>query len=132
MSKGAVLVIGAGDATGGAIARRFAREGLVACPARRHADKLEPLVAAIRDEGFEARPFGVDARDEEQMIALVAEIERDIGPIEAAVFNIGANVRFSIGETTARDLAKALGNVAAFEAAVKAATKGGKGATNTP
>ncbi len=36
------------------------------------------------------------------MIALVAEIERDIGPIEAAVFNIGANVRFSIGETTAR------------------------------
>ena len=31
----AVLVVGAGDATGGAIARRFAREGLVAC---RYAD----------------------------------------------------------------------------------------------
>jgi len=95
-------VIGAGDATGGAITRRFAREGLVACPVRRHADKLEPLVAAIRDEGFEAQPFGVDARDEEQMIALVAQIERDIGPIEAAIFNIGANVRFPIGETTSR------------------------------
>jgi NAD(P)-dependent dehydrogenase (short-subunit alcohol dehydrogenase family) len=29
------LVIGAGDATGGAIARRFAREGYVACVTRR-------------------------------------------------------------------------------------------------
>lgn len=47
MGKAAVLVVGAGDATGGAITRRFAREGLVACPVRRHADKLEPLVAAI-------------------------------------------------------------------------------------
>ena len=40
----AVLVIGAGDATGGAIARRFAREGYVACVTRRTADKLAPLV----------------------------------------------------------------------------------------
>ncbi|MFO6383913.1 SDR family NAD(P)-dependent oxidoreductase, partial [Pseudomonas aeruginosa] len=50
----AVLVMGAGDATGGAIARRFAREGYVACVARRNAEKLEPLVQAIRDQGGEA------------------------------------------------------------------------------
>ena len=36
----AALIIGAGDATGGAIARRFAREGFVACVTRRNADKL--------------------------------------------------------------------------------------------
>lgn len=47
----AVLVMGAGDATGGAIARQFAREGYVACVARRNAEKLEPLVQAIRDQG---------------------------------------------------------------------------------
>ena len=35
--RGSVLVVGAGDATGGAIARRFAREGLVACVTRRNA-----------------------------------------------------------------------------------------------
>ena len=40
----AVLVVGAGDATGGAIARRFAREGFAACVTRRSVDKLEPLV----------------------------------------------------------------------------------------
>jgi len=98
----AILVIGAGDATGGAIARRFAREGYVACVTRRNADKLAPLVEQIRAAGGEAHAFGSDARKEEQMVLLVETIERDIAPIEVAVFNIGANVRFSITETTSR------------------------------
>jgi NAD(P)-dependent dehydrogenase (short-subunit alcohol dehydrogenase family) len=98
----AILVIGAGDATGGAIARRFAREGYVACVTRRNADKLAPLVEQIRAEGGEAHAFGSDARKEEQMVSLVETIERDIAPIEVAVFNIGANVRCSITETTSR------------------------------
>ena len=100
--KKAVLVIGAGDATGGAIARRFAREGYVACVTRRHADKLAPLVAQIEAEGGAAHAFGSDARKEEDMVALFAEIEANIAPIEAAIFNIGANVRFDVTETTAR------------------------------
>jgi NAD(P)-dependent dehydrogenase (short-subunit alcohol dehydrogenase family) len=98
----AILVVGAGDATGGAVARRFAREGFAACVTRRSAAKLEPLVAQIRAAGGEAHPFGSDARKEEQMVALVQGIERDVAPIEVAVFNIGANVRFGITETTAR------------------------------
>jgi NAD(P)-dependent dehydrogenase (short-subunit alcohol dehydrogenase family) len=36
------------------------------------------------------------------MIELVATIERDIAPIGVAVYNIGANVRFDITETTER------------------------------
>lgn len=100
--KKAVLVIGAGDATGGAIAKRFAREGYIACVTRRSADKLVPLVDEIKAAGGEAHAFGSDARKEEEMASLVETIERDIAPIEAAVFNIGANVRFGITETTAR------------------------------
>ena len=98
----AVLVIGAGDATGGAIARRFAREGLIACVTRRSADKLAPLVERIRADGGEAHGFGSDARNEDEVAALVQRIEREIAPIEVAVFNIGANVRFGIAETTER------------------------------
>lgn len=98
----AILVIGAGDATGGAIAQRFAREGYVACVTRRSADKLQPLVEQIRAVGGEAHGFGSDARKEEEMVALVQKIETEIAPIEVAVFNIGANVRFGITETTAR------------------------------
>ncbi len=100
--KKAILVVGAGDATGGAIARRFAREGYVACVTRRQADKLAPLVESIEAEGGAAHAFGSDARKEDQVAALFAQIETDIAPIEVVVFNIGANVRFPITETTAR------------------------------
>src|SRR5574343_594166 len=97
-----VLVIGAGDATGGAIAKRFAREGCIACVTRRSADKLQALVDEIRAEGGQAFGFGSDARKEEEVNALVEQIERDIGPIEAFVFNIGANVPCSILDETPR------------------------------
>ncbi len=97
-----VLVIGAGDATGGAIAKRFAREGYIACVTRRSADKLQPLVDEIRAAGGQAHGFASDARKEEDVAALVEEIESSIGPIEAFVFNIGANVPCSILEETAR------------------------------
>ncbi len=98
----AVLVVGAGDATGGAIARRFAREGYVACVTRRQLDKLTPLVERIRTEGGTAHAFGSDARDEAATAALFAQIEAEIAPLEVVVFNIGANVRFAVAETTER------------------------------
>lgn len=98
----AILVVGAGDATGGAIAKRFAREGYVACVMRREVEHLATLVAEITAAGGSVRAFGVDAREEEQVVAAVETIEREVGPIEVAVYNIGANVRFPIGETTAR------------------------------
>ena len=101
-SPQAALIVGAGDATGGAIARRFAREGYIACVTRRSADKLERLVQGIRDAGGQAHGFASDARDEAAVTALVAQIERDIAPIEVVVFNIGANVRFNVVDTTER------------------------------
>jgi len=102
VSKGVVLVIGAGDATGGAVARRFAREGYEAVITRRNADKLEPLAESIRADGGVAHPFGVDTRREEQMVPFIEQVENEIGPIEVAVYNVGGNVRFGIAETTSR------------------------------
>jgi NAD(P)-dependent dehydrogenase (short-subunit alcohol dehydrogenase family) len=106
MAERAIIVIGAGDALGAAIARRFAREGFAAVIVRRHADQLEALSAAIREAGGEAYPFGVDARQEDQVTALFAKVEAEIAPVEVCVFNIGANVRFPIAETTARVFTK--------------------------
>jgi NAD(P)-dependent dehydrogenase (short-subunit alcohol dehydrogenase family) len=100
------LVVGAGDATGGAIARRFAREGLQVCATRRHAEKLEPLLAQIRFEGGVAHGFGSDARDEDAVVALVEQIEATIGPITVLVFNIGANAPSSILQETAQRYTK--------------------------
>ena len=100
--SGVALVIGAGDSTGGAIAKRFAREGYVACVTRRSADKLAPLVDEIKAAGGDARGFASDARKEEDVVTLIEQIEREVGPIEVLVFNIGANVPSSILEETAR------------------------------
>jgi NAD(P)-dependent dehydrogenase (short-subunit alcohol dehydrogenase family) len=102
MPDKAVIVIGAGDATGGAIARRFAREGYVTVVTRRNGDKLAPLVEEIETNGGRAVAIGSDARAEEEVVALFERVEREIAPIEVMVFNIGANVNFGITETTSR------------------------------
>ena len=99
---GVALVIGAGDATGGAIARRFAQGGYTACLTRRSADQLEPLVQSIRADGGQAFGYGSDARKEEEVAALFEQIEATHGPVEVLVFNIGANVPCSILDETAR------------------------------
>jgi NADP-dependent 3-hydroxy acid dehydrogenase YdfG len=96
------MVVGAGDATGGAIATRFAAGGYVACMTRRDAQKLQPLVQRIQDAGGIAHGFSSDARKEQEVVDLVERIEREIGAIEVLVFNIGANVPCSVLEETAR------------------------------
>jgi NAD(P)-dependent dehydrogenase (short-subunit alcohol dehydrogenase family) len=107
-AKGVCLVAGAGDGLGGAIARAFAREGHPVCITRRprHAVELEALAEDIRRRGGVAHSFGVDAREESEMVALFDQIEHRIGPLEVVVFNIGANVRFGITETSARVFTK--------------------------
>ena len=107
-SRGACLVVGAGDGLGAAIARAFAREGheVIVTRRPRHADQLEALAAEIRAEGGRAHAVPLDAREEEQVAALVDRIENDIAPLEILVFNIGANVRFSAVETTTRVFTK--------------------------
>ncbi|HEY5635738.1 MAG TPA: SDR family NAD(P)-dependent oxidoreductase [Burkholderiales bacterium] len=116
MEKRSVLVVGAGDATGGAIARRFAREGYLVCATRRKAEHVAPLVEAIRAAGGEAHGFGSDARNEAAVAELFAHIERDIAPLEVVVFNVGGNVRFGISETTERVYRKVweMGSFAGF------------------
>ena len=95
-------VIGAGDATGSAVARRFEREGYTVCVARRSAAALQPLVDSIVAQGGQARAFGLDARREEQVSAFFDQVEAEVGPVEVVVFNVGGNVRFPILETTAQ------------------------------
>lgn len=130
MTRGVCVVIGAGEATGGAIAKRFARAGYIACPVRRSADKLRLLEAEIRAAGGQAHAFPGDARQEDQMADLFDRIERDLGPIEVCVFNVGANVKASILDETVRkyskiwELAALAGFITGREAARRMAPRG--------
>jgi NAD(P)-dependent dehydrogenase (short-subunit alcohol dehydrogenase family) len=102
--SGAALVIGAGDGIGRSCAQAFAAQGLTVCVTRRgrHVEELGTLVADIEAAGGKARGFGCDARDEDETVRLFDTIEAAVGPLEVVVFNIGANVRFGIRETTSQ------------------------------
>lgn len=93
------LVIGAGDHLGSAIARRFAQQGFHIVATRRRGD-FSQLEQDITTLGAGITTFHSDARDEEQVIGLLDEVETQLGPIEVCVFNVGGNVRHSITETT--------------------------------
>lgn len=102
MQQQTAVIVGAGDALGSAIARRFARAGYFVCLARRTPEKLAALVRDIQSAGGNARAFGIDARKEDQVTELFAQIEREIGPVAVVIFNIGANVQFPLVETDAQ------------------------------
>ncbi|MBL8569641.1 MAG: SDR family oxidoreductase [Phreatobacter sp.] len=96
-----VALIGAGDYIGAAIARRFAAEGYSVFAGRRNGEKLEPLVAEITATGGTCIGRSLDARKEEEVTAFLTEADAH-APIEACIFNVGANVNFPILETSER------------------------------
>jgi NAD(P)-dependent dehydrogenase (short-subunit alcohol dehydrogenase family) len=100
------VIVGAGDAIGSAITRKFAHRGLAVCALRRNGDKLAPLVDSLRSQGFEAYGYSCDARKEDEIVARFASIEQDIGDIEVVVFNVGANVPMGILDTDSRKFFK--------------------------
>ena len=106
MTNKVALIIGAGDAIGSAIVRKFSERGLTVCATRRNGDKLTPLINEIKATGRKAHAFACDARNEESTKELFAKIENEIGEIEVVVFNIGANMPMGILETDSRKFFK--------------------------
>ena len=96
----AALLVGAGDAIGAAVARRFAAGGYRVCIARRDAAKAHPLVEEMAVAGLYVRAYSVDARQEAQVRDLCEQVEREVGPIEVCLFNAGANVQKPLLETS--------------------------------
>lgn len=91
--KPAFLVMGAGAGIGGNVAARFAAGGYHAVLARRSDEEgLQRLVGEIEDAGGSASGVLIDASEDGTIEELVERIERDIGPIEGALYNLGAQI----------------------------------------
>src|SRR4029077_779598 len=99
---GVALLVGAGDAIGAAVARRFAAGGYSVCVARRDAEKSRSVVQDIVESGGTARAVGTDVRNEEAVHALFAQVEAELGAVEVCLFNAGANVKSPLIETGAK------------------------------
>ena len=105
--RGVAILVGAGDAIGAAVARRFAKGGYAVCICRRDAAKSHGLVDELRAADHEAYAFSLDARQEADVQALFARVEEEIGPIKVCLFNAGSNVNKPLLDTTEKLFFKA-------------------------
>jgi NAD(P)-dependent dehydrogenase (short-subunit alcohol dehydrogenase family) len=103
-TKKGALIVGAGEGIGQALCRRFKLEGYVTGAARRSPGGLDFLKEnGTLDVAFD----GFDARKEVHVNKMFEEFESHCdGNIEVVVFNIGANIKFPILETTKRKFEK--------------------------
>jgi NAD(P)-dependent dehydrogenase (short-subunit alcohol dehydrogenase family) len=106
-SRGVAILVGAGDAIGAAVARRFAEGGYTICICRRDGAKSQGLVDELKAAGHQIHAISVDARQEAEVQALFARVEKEIGPIEVCLFNAGSNVNKPLIETTEKLFFKA-------------------------
>ncbi|WP_027577830.1 SDR family NAD(P)-dependent oxidoreductase [Bradyrhizobium sp. Ai1a-2] len=105
--RGVAILVGAGDAIGAAVARRFAKGGYIVCICRRDGAKSQDLVDELKAAGHEVHALSVDARQETEVQDLFARVEKEIGPIEVCLFNAGSNVNKPLLETTEKLFFKA-------------------------
>ena len=89
--KPVCLVLGAGAGIGGTVAVKFAAEGYHACLCRRSDQEgLDQMVKNIEEEGGTASGYLINAIEENVLEELIISIEKDHGPIEVLVYNLGA------------------------------------------
>ena len=100
--KPVCLIIGAGAGIGGHVGKRFAKAGYHAVLCRRtHADGLKQLVDDIESKGGSASGYLLNVVEADSLEERITSIEADIGPIEVAVFNLGAQIgNRSLEDTT--------------------------------
>jgi NAD(P)-dependent dehydrogenase (short-subunit alcohol dehydrogenase family) len=91
--KPVFLVIGAGAGIGGTVARKFAAEGYHAVLCRRSDEEgLGNLVRSITDAGGSASGFLLNAAEPQSIEERVSAVESEIGPIDVALYNLGAQI----------------------------------------
>ena len=100
--KPVCLVIGAGAGIGGNVGRRFAREGYHAVLCRRIGQGgLNKLIATIEADGGAASGYLLNAIEDGSIESRIEAVEAQIGPIEVAVYNLGAQIGSrALGDTS--------------------------------
>ena len=90
-SKPVCLILGAGAGIGGNVGKKFAKEGYHTVLARRSdEDGLNKMVAEINEAGGSAVGRLVNAIEDNAIEDLIVDVEKNEGPIEVVLFNLGA------------------------------------------
>jgi len=97
------LITGAGRGIGRDIAQRLGREGYACGLIARTKSQLEETAELIRQAGGKALVTPTDVSRREQVVASVAAVERELGPIAVLINNAGAYLRKPFTEITEED-----------------------------
>jgi NAD(P)-dependent dehydrogenase (short-subunit alcohol dehydrogenase family) len=87
-----VWITGAGKGIGRALALAMARGGAAVAASARTAADLESLAAEAGAAGGRIVPFALDVTDAAATAAVVAAVDRQLGPIGQAVLNAGTHL----------------------------------------
>ena len=98
---GVVLVVGAGPGLGSAVAHRFSEAGMTVAVSTRTQKTVDDLAGQINRSGGTSTGYVADATDEDAVISLFDQVERDLGSLDVVVYNAGAFTRSSVIETSA-------------------------------
>jgi NAD(P)-dependent dehydrogenase (short-subunit alcohol dehydrogenase family) len=93
-----LLVAGAGQGLGKAVAKRFAQEGYAVALAARNEERLARLAAELGASAFPA-----DLTNETEVGELFQEVEARVGPIEVVSFIAATRVQGPFAELSAAD-----------------------------
>ncbi|MBT3701350.1 MAG: SDR family NAD(P)-dependent oxidoreductase, partial [Alphaproteobacteria bacterium] len=99
MSKPVAVVIGVGPGLGGALARRWSKEGYAVVAISRTLATAQAAVAGLED----ALALSCDATDADQTAAAIAQIRSDVGTVQVLLYNAGGGVRGRIEDISAGD-----------------------------
>ena len=82
-----IAIIGAGPGLGGAVARRFGREGFSVALISRNREKLDGLVAELAEADVTAAAFTADVRVPAELEDALARAAAELGPITALQYS---------------------------------------------
>jgi NAD(P)-dependent dehydrogenase (short-subunit alcohol dehydrogenase family) len=97
------LIVGAGEGLSAALARLLSQNGMKIALAARNASKLSPLCAATG-----ARAYACDAANPADVSRLFAEVERDLGAPDVAVYNASARVRGALVDLDPKEVERSI------------------------
>lgn len=102
-----MVVGGVGAVMGSAIARRFAREGMIVALVARDEARVARVAAEIRAAGGRAEACPADMSVEADMVALFRRLEADLGEVQAAAYVAATRVEGPAISTSGADFEKA-------------------------
>jgi 3-oxoacyl-[acyl-carrier protein] reductase len=84
-----IVVLGGGQGMGEATVRLIASLGALVAVVDREPERAEHVAAEIGGDGVTAAPFSFDVLDDAALVAGIAQIDREFGPLDGMVSVIG-------------------------------------------